>query len=340
MTFCYILMAHTAPRQVEHTVRRIRDLSPGAHVLVRHATTGVFEEARLEAAGAAELRSRIRMLWGDWTLVTGALEALEHAVRTTDAHHVVLLSGQDYPIRDLVRWEQEVEAAGVDALVDVFPPLPEDWMYSWHRVSSPEQVPAGVRRVGAAAWRRIARPLRKTMLCYDFNGDPRWYLGLRRFRRGPIPVVKGSLWMTLSRAAVTTLLERDARDDDVREWFRHVRIPDESYLQSLIVSSPELTWMTCPTTHARFEFGNPNAIALDARELDLAATGPAAFARKLTNLDPEIVARADRLAARPDRWVTPVHSRTADDPRLTGPELRAGDWAGVIAALLASVPPL
>lgn len=340
MTFCYILMAHTAPAQVEHTVRRIRSLSPGSQVLVRHATEEAFEAARLQSAGAGELRSQIRMLWGDWTLVSGVLEALQHAIRTTRADHVVVLSGQDYPIRNLESWEHEVEASGADALIDVFPPLPEDWTYSWRRVTPPQKVPAGVRRVGAAGWRRVARPLRKTVLYYDYNGDPRWYLGLRRLRRGPIPVIKGSLWMTLSRTAVTTLLERDAREQDVRRWFEHVRIPDESYLQSLIASSPGLSWMACPTTHARFVYGNPNALPLDARELDLAATGPAAFARKLTGLDPEILARADQLTSRPDRWVAPVHARTVDDPRLTGPEMRAGDWAGTIAALLACVPPL
>ena len=31
----------------------------------------------------------------------------------------MLLSGQDYPIRDLAAWEDEVRRAGVDALIDV-----------------------------------------------------------------------------------------------------------------------------------------------------------------------------------------------------------------------------
>ena len=50
--------------------------------------------------------------WGSWELVEATLRSFEHVRRRADPALVVLVSGQDYPVRRLVDWEAEVLAAG------------------------------------------------------------------------------------------------------------------------------------------------------------------------------------------------------------------------------------
>lgn len=140
--FCYVIMAHTNALQILHLVRRIKRMSPQADVFVRHYVPGLIDPEEAQAAGARLFRSEIEVVWGDWTMTRAAVEALEHAYRHSEAHHFVLLSAQDYPVRNLADWERQVAEAEVDALVDSFPTNTEDWKYTWRMVTPPAWIPS------------------------------------------------------------------------------------------------------------------------------------------------------------------------------------------------------
>jgi hypothetical protein len=332
--FCYVIMAHANAPQVLHLVRRIKDMSPSADVLIRHFVPGLIDPEEARAAGAERFRSDLEIVWGDWTMTRAAIEALGQAYDRSDAQYFVLLSGQDYPVRNLADWEQQITEANVDALVDCFPPNPEDWQYSWRMVTPPAWIPRLAWRILMAAWRRIAWVFRKMVLFYEGDRDPRYYFGLRRIRPLPVPVTKAGLWITLSRGALAEMLERDRTDHRLRESFRKVRISDESYLATLATTSPTIRWWDCTTTHARFTFNHFGAQPVTERELDYVATTPAAFVRKMESLDGAVVAKADALAARPPDKVKPVSPCGASQRKLTG----ADHYAGERDALLATMP--
>lgn len=55
MTFCHVVMCHTDPKAVLQLVRRIRELSPEAEVLVRYDRPVLLQPGEVEAAGGARL---------------------------------------------------------------------------------------------------------------------------------------------------------------------------------------------------------------------------------------------------------------------------------------------
>lgn len=331
--FCYIVMAHTNAPQVLHLVRRIKEMSPRADVLIRHFVPDLIDPQEAAAAGARVFHSDIEVVWGDWSMTRATVEVLEQAYASSVADHFVLISGQDYPVRNLADWEQQVAEAPVDALVDCFPAKPEDWQYSWRMVTQPPWCPDLAWRAVTGGWRRIQTPFLPMVRFYRGDRDPRYYLGVRRVLPLPTSVTKSGLWVTVNRSALAAVLERDRTDRHVRELFRHVRISDESYLPTLLTTSPLIRWWDCTTTHARFAYHYDGAQPVTERELDYVAATPAAFVRKLDSLDPALIAKADALARRPVDEVPPVGPCVPSQRKLTGADLYEGEREELLAAI-------
>lgn len=301
-TFCYVILAHQYSGTIT-LVRRIRELSPSATVIVRFEDTTHFDSAALRDAGAIPLVSTIRARWGAWTLTEAMLEALGNARRLADADYLVMISGQDYPVRDLPTWEAEIADTGADALLDVLADHPEDWRFRWRMVEIPAPAhPGAYRALRHAAWRigTLTRGVLKILPRFA-DGDRRWLIGVLRLRvrvPGQVRITKCSQWMTLSARAVDAVLRRDERDPAVRAFFRTVRISDESYIQSLLHDDPSLRIWHGQTTLKRFAAGKSSPQWLDVGTLrELTARSPAPFARKVEPQADDVRAAATELAA-------------------------------------------
>lgn len=299
MSFCYALMCHTDPEGVLDRVRRIRATSD-AHILVRFSDPDFLPEKALTDLGAHRLLSRLRTRWGDMSLVDAALEMFTVARSITDSDHVVLISGQDQPVRHLADWEAEVRGWAVDAVLDPAVDQPEDHLWRWWVGAPPgiggrrgESVVRGALvRAGAhlPGVQVLARP-----------GEPRLWWGARRPRPAP-PVlpVKCSQWVVLGRRAVDSVLARDHRDPALRRYFGQVRIPDEWYVSSLIADDPTLRIALGRTTSKVFLDGHPNPEWLDLGLLeDMRRRSSAPFVRKMPrNPEPALLAATDAMMRR------------------------------------------
>ncbi len=105
--------------------------------------------------------------------------------------------------------------------------------------------------------------------------------------------------MTLSDRALSRVLARHQADPSSANFFRTVRISDESYVQSLLHAEPDLRITHSETTLKRFPPGRASPQWLDVDTLrELAAGSAAPFARKVApDAGPELFAAADALAA-------------------------------------------
>ncbi|WP_347269085.1 hypothetical protein [Paracoccus sp. (in: a-proteobacteria)] len=298
--FCYVLLAHTDREGLLRQVARIRALSPRAAILVRHEAPELIGPADLDPFGAIDLLSGIPVQWGSWRMVTAALEAYDVSLRLTDAAYVVLVSGQDYPIRDLAAWEQGVIASGADALLD---PMPADLRaYARHYVTFrlPGRLTVAKR---AAHWTmdHVGRLLAPRVELYRMarTGPERWWFSVpRRSGRPPEGIVKASQWMTIRRDLLERVL---AEAGDGGRHLRHLRtlvVPDEVAVQSLVARLADRLVMS-PTSAMRFPEGatspdwlTPELVRALARETS------APFARKMPVQGWEaVVAAADALSS-------------------------------------------
>lgn len=302
--FAYLLLCHTDPDGVLRLVRRIRDLSPRSSVLVRYDDPALFAPGEVEAAGGVPFCSSVDVHWGEWSQARMQLEVLREATTRVPADRYVLISGQDYPIRDLAAWEAELVADGADAFLDPMSPQPKDYEFRWRTCGEAEALPPFGRRLLRGGAARLAPAFARVVDVYPLSrGDRpgRWWFG--RPRRGvpPIEPVKASSWSVLSAHAVAEILRWDRERPDVRAFFSTMRTPDEYYVPSL-ARGAGLVCTQRATAWTSFPPGAASPRWVDEEVIACIVPGTQAFVRKIpAGVSPQVIAAADRLVLREQR---------------------------------------
>ncbi len=250
----FVVLAHRAPEQVARLAARLAPSLVLVHVdasLVRDQAARF--RALLERTPNASILPAHRSGWASWGLVEAALEGVRAAVGGGGHSHVVLLSGQDYPLRSgeaLRRFFAE----HVDTTFMARWPLPShlwgarggmDRLRPWQR-------PWRGRRVRLPVWPRLPRDL-------ELYG--------------------GSMYWALTAGAAADMLRLAARRPELVRFYRRTWIPDEMFVPTLVMNSRSragvanegLTYIRWPNA------GGPHPAMLGAEELPAlrdAARGP------------------------------------------------------------------
>jgi hypothetical protein len=316
-TISYVILCHTNPSQVLRLARTIRVLSPRARVLIRHdRPPGYIDDFAARECGADLLVSPIHCRWGHWSLVEASLEAFAYACQLHDPEWVVLISGQDYPIRPLGPWEDALLAGGCDAVMAGEPlvdgpfglrpggnreRLKMRYTHRWYwlpRLYVISRLPSTVTRLIRSAWFRLLYPLQAILVLNKLPRNEGWALGIRR-RTVPWstdrPLYKGSQWVALSRRALRACTEdHDAKW--IRDYFATTTVPDEAYFQTVLWNARDIRVRREPVSWLRWDSDvTPHPVVIDDRELEVAVRSSAPFARKFDEIaTPGILDRIDQ----------------------------------------------
>lgn len=155
---------------------------------------------------------RERCYWGDFSLVRATVRVLEAALcHPQDPDYVVLLSGQDYPIKPAREIERFIEGQRQCIFMRHFPLPFEPWpsgglarIQLWHA------------RLGG---HHVSLPLR------------------RRFPAGYEPYGGSQFW-SLPREASAYVVRFTHAETEFVHFFEHVYIPDELFFPTVILNSP------------------------------------------------------------------------------------------------------
>jgi hypothetical protein len=207
LSYAAVILAHRHPSQVARLAERL-----ACPTWVHYDAKAPAEEhRRLARTPGLELVPRpVTVRWGHWSLVAATLKAL--AAVEGDPDHVLVLSGETYPIKPA-----SAIAARLREPVSFIhhTPLPKA---TWTR--------GGLDRV---QWAWIA--------------PPRWLpvRGLVRIpwsRRSPkVELYGGSNWFVLHRDARNLVIDREATDD-ARRALRWAKLPEELFVQTVLANSP------------------------------------------------------------------------------------------------------
>ncbi|MGZ4304527.1 MAG: beta-1,6-N-acetylglucosaminyltransferase [Solirubrobacteraceae bacterium] len=211
----YVVLAHQRPAQVVRLVERLLgpDICVFIHVDAR-ADHHVFAEIQreLKTVSSAHMLPRVRCRWGGWGIVDAVLLGLRVALDAQDDfEHFVVASGQDYPLMPSGTILNFLRANAGRSFVAHWPVPSPLWgsdggcerVRYWH---------ASIRG------RKVRLPFRR-----------RYPPGLRPFG--------GSLYLTLARRAAMHVVEYGDRRPDVLRFHRHVWIPDELYVPTVLLNS-------------------------------------------------------------------------------------------------------
>jgi hypothetical protein len=257
----YLILSYTHPELVRRLVERLRGGLVAVHHDERRCALGEVDALRIPPTPIE---------WGHGSQLAAVLRCLR-VLREHEWDWVVLLSGQDYPVRPVADIEAGLLAAPVDAFLR-FAPVP----------------PRRLRRGGvdefarryAYRWRPGPRALSRLDPLVQVRELPSGtYAGFPA--TPPLPVFHGSDWFSLSRRAVDTVL---AAPDAVVDHFLHTIVPTEAFVHTVLANSP----LRLANAHRRYAaFASPTAPSprvLGLEDLDAVLASGADFARKFADV--------------------------------------------------------
>ncbi len=279
----YLVTSYVLPDQVLRLVATLRAGSADAPIAVHHDDRRCrIDASALDALGVLRIEPASPVAWGEASQLRMVLRCLQWLLRSAEFDWVVLLSGQDYPIRPVAEIEHSLSEARVDAFIETLPvqgpslrsrevdEFARRYHYRWHRL------PAAPSPVTRAASR--ARPLvqLRRMPSGTWVGVPALSSPF-----GPDLVChRGGDWFTLARRAVEAVDRfAHARADVVRHYGRTL-IPTESFVHTVLANDRSLRLSGDTRRFTRWESEAPRPRVLTAKDLpDLLASG-FDFARK------------------------------------------------------------
>lgn len=296
MRIAYVVLSHRNPDQVLRLVGALME-GPGAEVLVRHDPRGSrLDEAALGRLGARGLHDEIEFEWGGWSQLQVLLACLERAAEM-DPDWLLVLSGQDYPLRPIADIEGGLAASEVDAMLgqawelatDGLPNPPADEFFlrcAYRHYPAPRWTPHLPRAVRPLAYlRELPPPLRPQ-------------LGLRR---AGLPFddrfrcFVSADWLTLNRRALAAVVTAARERQRLMRYYRRVAIPSESFFATVLLNDPSLNVARDNRRYVSFEAPlTPHPETLTSADLERLLASGSDFARKFdTGTDSEVLDALD-----------------------------------------------
>jgi hypothetical protein len=296
-----VVLAHADAPHVRRLVRALDDVPVFLHCDAK-TPHEVFREMLAGSPDRVTVVPRRPTSLASWSLVDAELAGLRAALARTDARHIAVLSGADYPVVPMRVLFEELAAAPDRTLMWNVPlPLP-----AWDTPRHPD----------GGMWRLRYRFLTWRDQVVFLRDVPLRWPRPRRLPEG-VEFRAGSQWKVYARRDAEALVRTaETRPDLVRFW-RTTLVPDETFAAS-VLATPELTGAAAlaPCTTSRWFMDWPGKGAQHPRWLTEAhfdrlaaprapsvpagggssldeAPGRTLFARKFSSREPRLLDRID-----------------------------------------------
>lgn len=317
MRIAFLILNHRGPAQLLRLIKTLRRELPDSPIVVHH------DEFRAELShdlldfdgNAFLLATGTPISWGDFGVVDAYWQCLSWMGENIEFDYVILLSGQDYPIRPLAPLAADLAAAGADILLDATPIDELDgkkdrvnrrrrYLYQYRPAAGP------ARSFPARCWLRrhtgilidVLNNVQPFFYVYKFSDRQPWWLGWRA-RHIPYtsaePCWFGSMWLTLSRRAAEFVVDAVRSRPEYVEYCRRTAHPDESATATLVCNAPWVRIERRDLHYVRWTHsgtGHPDVFRTE--DLPELLTAPGYFARKFDiATDPHILDELDDMLA-------------------------------------------
>ena len=308
----FLVYSHTNPDQVARLVRLLSASDRGSCVVVDHSEydSHLDGERLARLPGVRILDRRHPVEWGDFSLLDLTLGDVRWIMDNCEFDWLVVLSGQDYPIRPLPDIEEFLGSTPYDGFVSGSPveslkprgarEARRRYTYRYFRVPAPPPVVSRLLRARAWASGRTDTPS-KRLFPVTWKAAPNGsavYVGFRRIRTPftpAFPCYRGGFWFTLSARGVAAVDRFIHGHPDYVQFYRRTWVPDESFLNTILLNDPDLKISTDDRRYVRFPpQRSPHPDVLTIGDLEPMLASGKDFARKFdTRIDSAILAALD-----------------------------------------------
>ncbi|OUL26834.1 beta-1,6-N-acetylglucosaminyltransferase [Nostoc sp. 106C] len=279
MKIAYLIQSHKNPKQIYRLVKTITQSSPNSYVLVSHD----FKSCNLDITPLQQL-PEVQVIngqggRGDFSIVQGYLDAVNWLL----SHHIefdwlINITGQDYPTQPLPKIEKFLAETKYDGFSCYFDALSDSEQNPWERrrrEGSDRYLYQYWRSGGyLSLWQRalIKFPrivINNTQPFIRINSSYGLMVGIRAVSppfNDKFLCYAGSNFHTLSRKCVHYLHEFSNRNAQFRNYYQKSCIPDESYIQTILVNNGLLKIFNHNKRYMNFndtQNGHPNIITLN-----------------------------------------------------------------------------
>lgn len=280
MKLAVVILAHTHPPHLERLVRRLRPAVDEVVIHINAVAEDMYQESRRRLADDDHVHftdERHRVRWGQYSIVEASLAGLRHLRTLGRFDRVLLMSGQDYPVRPLAEIRTFFEQHPQQQFMEMFRLDQPNWFETQGGPYAP------MRRI--RNWHIFYRS--------------RIHLDIPVPRRLPAGLLPhgGSFWWSLTGDCVDHVLDTLDRHPKIERYFRHTFLADETFYQTIIGSSPFAA--TVDNDFRRYvDWTNPNPTpprVLEMEDFDKVVASTALFARKMDPVrSADLLARIDR----------------------------------------------
>jgi hypothetical protein len=273
MRIAYGISAYKNPAHLERLVRRLH-AGPAETMFLVHVdsktASATYEEmtGRLADLDGVRFLPRHACYWGGFGHVEASLKVIDAIAGGSERpDHLILLSGQDYPIKSNPAIAEFLGARPDRSHFLHFPLPTENWSHG------------GLDRIDRWHLRR-----------------GRLHVQLPRRRTLPTSLARwgGSAYWILSRDAVAAISSFLAANPWYVRYFRHVDIPDEIFFQTILLNSAEAERCVQFRLHHTEWERTPAPAILTVEDYPRLVESQCLFARKFDeNVDAEILDRID-----------------------------------------------
>lgn len=286
----YLILSHTQPHQVARLLRRLRPTDSDAHIVLHHdEASSHLDPALLRDIGSVHRIPSRPVVWGDFSHVGAIIRGMRWARNHLPFDWLVLLSGQDYPIRPIPEIEAFLSDTEFDGFVKGSPvgSGPEAdreglrrYFYRYHRVPLSRHLI--VDEEGRTA--KTARRVREAQPLISVKTAPSGvYVGVRRLRTpfsADLQCYRGSTWFTISSRCVEAVDRFIRANPSYLRHYRRTRSAAESFIITILLNNPGLNLSTDHLRYIRFRSGRPNPEILTSDDFDELVSSGLHFARK------------------------------------------------------------
>ena len=299
MRVAYVVCSYTLPEQVVRLLRLLRAGSERALLVSHHDDrSSEVDAAALADLGAVRVLPPTPVTWGAYSQLEMVLRCTRVVLERPDCEWLVLLSGQDYPIRPVRDIEAFLAGDGHDAFIErreLEAPSPawatDDWtgryFRRWTGVRPRLVAPA---RVAAARSRGLVE-LRTLPSGAVVAGRPAVRTPYGPARR----CFQGADWFSLSRRCAELVC---GADPSLLRHYRRTLIPTESFVHTVLYNDPSLRLSGDTRRFTRWDVA-PRPRTLRAADLEAMLDSGLDFARKFNErVDAAVLDELDRRVHR------------------------------------------
>ena len=309
----FLIQSHRNPAQIGRLVRVLREGCPAASIVISHDYRSPPLDPAIFRGDPHVYLTQGQGGRGDFLILDGYLSALRF-IRDMgiDYEWLINLSGSDYPVSSLRGFAEELQSTRTDGFLHHFDVLKED-----PREMAPMYWPPGHGRsryyfqyskfkddLGTVERAALALPriaMERYSATYRLNTAYGFLFG-KAAARTPFSesfrCYAGSYWHIVRRRCCDYLVDFSEARADIVGYFRHVLIPDESFIQTVLVNNPAFHFVNDNRRYYDMHgsrHGHPKV--LTEAEMPKFGSGAYFFARKIEQESgPHIYEKLDALA--------------------------------------------